>query len=244
MTLLSAQNVSKRYNGLKAVNDVTFSVEKGEIRGVIGPNGAGKTTMVSILCGRVLPTSGTLTFRGENVTNMAPWDRVNRGIVYTFQITSVFRKLTCRENLELAVQRQTLRSRFSLFSPSKAKLEEMVERQLASVGLLDQADRLAGELPYGSQRLLEISMGMALKPALLILDEPTQGLAVSDIGPFCDLIRETAKSTTILFIEHNLPVVLELAHRVTVMDQGAILAEGTPSEIEQHPLVQRAYLGD
>jgi branched-chain amino acid transport system ATP-binding protein len=123
-------------------------------------------------------------------------------------------------------------------------LDAAVDEALAAVGLTGEAERIAGELPYGHQRLLEIAMGLALKPSLLILDEPTQGLAPGDIAPFCDLIRKTAAGTTILFIEHNLKVVLELADKVTVMDRGAILAEGTPAEIEQHPAVQQAYLGD
>jgi branched-chain amino acid transport system ATP-binding protein len=126
----------------------------------------------------------------------------------------------------------------------QATLDAAVDEALASVGLTGEAERIAGELPYGHQRLLEIAMGLALKPSLLILDEPTQGLAPGDIPPFCDLIRRTAQTTTILFIEHNLKVVLELADKVTVMDRGAILAEGTPAEIEQHPAVQQAYLGD
>jgi branched-chain amino acid transport system ATP-binding protein len=244
MTLLETRNLTRQYGGVRAVNDVSFALERGEIRGVIGPNGAGKTTLVGMICGRVLPSTGTVAFDGADITRMQPWDRVARGIVYTFQITSVFKRLTCRDNVALAAQRRlstTLRRRFAL---PRSALNEAVDAALAAVGLTDAAERIAGELPYGHQRLLEIAMGLALKPALLILDEPTQGLAPGDIAPFCELIRRTAQSTTILFIEHNLKVVLELADTVTVMDRGAILAEGSPAEIEQHPAVQQAYLGD
>jgi branched-chain amino acid transport system ATP-binding protein len=191
-----------------------------------------------------MPSAGTVHFDGADITSLQPWNRVNRGIVYTFQITSVFRRLTCRANVALAAQRRlttTIGRRFAL--PERA-IDAAVDEALAAVGLSEAAERIAGELPYGHQRLLEIAMGLALKPSLLILDEPTQGLAPGDIAPFCDLIRETAKTTTVLFIEHNLKVVLELADRVTVMDHGTILAEGTPAEIEQHPAVQQAYLGD
>jgi len=244
MTLLQTRNLTRRFGGIRAVNDVSFALERGEIRGVIGPNGAGKTTLVGMICGRVLPSAGTVSFDGTDITRMQPWDRVAQGIVYTFQITSVFKRLTCRANVALAAQRRLTRKLRDRFALSPAMLEAAVDEALAAVGLGAEAERIAGELPYGHQRLLEIAMGLALKPALLILDEPTQGLAPGDIAPFCDLIRATAKSTTILFIEHNLKVVLELADKVTVMDQGAILAEGTPAEIERHPAVQQAYLGD
>jgi branched-chain amino acid transport system ATP-binding protein len=244
MTLLQTHNLTRQYGGIRAVNDVSFALERGEIRGVIGPNGAGKTTLVGMICGRVLPSAGTVQFDGVDITRMQPWSRVARGIVYTFQITSVFKRLTCRANVALAAQRRLTNTLGHRFALAQATLDAAVDESLAAVGLTAEAERIAGELPYGHQRLLEIAMGLALKPSLLILDEPTQGLAPGDIPPFCDLIRETAKSTTILFIEHNLKVVLELADRVTVMDRGAILAEGTPAEIEQHPAVQQAYLGD
>jgi branched-chain amino acid transport system ATP-binding protein len=244
MTLLQTRNLTRQYGGIRAVNDVTFALERGEIRGVIGPNGAGKTTLVGMICGRVLPSAGTVQFDGADITRLQPWSRVGRGIVYTFQITSVFRRLTCRANVALAAQRRlTTATRHRFFLP-QATLDLAVDEALAAVGLTGAAERIAGELPYGHQRLLEIAMGLALNPSLLILDEPTQGLAPGDIAPFCDLIRKTAKRTTILFIEHNLKVVLELADKVTVMDRGAILAEGTPAEIERHPAVQQAYLGD
>jgi len=242
--LLKTQGLTRQYGGVRAVNDVSFALERGEIRGVIGPNGAGKTTLVGMICGRVLPSAGTVAFDGADITRMQPWDRVARGIVYTFQITSVFKRLSGRENVALAAQRHLTRAQGHRLALPQAKLDAAVDEALAAVGLTGAAERIAGELPYGHQRLLEIAMGLALKPSLLILDEPTQGLAPGDIAPFCDLIRATAKSTTILFIEHNLKVVLELADKVTVMDRGAILAEGTPAEIEQHPAVQQAYLGD
>ena len=244
MSFLETRSLSRRFGGLTAVDKVDFRLDPGEIHAVIGPNGAGKTTLVSMICGRVAPSDGAILFGGADITRLPPWERVARGIVYTFQITSVFKRLTCRDNVALAAQRRLTRTTGHRFALPPALLDAAVDEALAAVGMPGEAERIAGELPYGHQRLLEIAMGLALKPALLILDEPTQGLAPGDIAPFCDLIRRTAKTTTILFIEHNLKVVLELADRVTVMDRGAILAEGTPAEIEQHPAVQQAYLGD
>jgi branched-chain amino acid transport system ATP-binding protein len=244
MTLLETRGLSRRYGGVTAVNDVSFKLLRGEIRSIIGPNGAGKTTFVSMICGRILPSGGSVFFEDHDITAMSPWKRVMRGIVYTFQITSIYPKLTVRENVALAVQRRLAKGAGQYFTLSATVLEAAIDEALAAVGLEHAADRVAGVLPYGHQRLLELAMGLALKPSLLVLDEPTQGLAPGDIAPFCELIRRTAKTSTILFIEHNLRVVLDLADRITVMDRGAILAEGTPAEIERHPAVQQAYLGD
>ncbi len=244
MTLLETKGLSRRYGGVLAVDDVSFRLERGEIRSIIGPNGAGKTTFVSMISGRIRPSSGSVFFADHDITAMSPWQRVIRGIVYTFQITSIYPKLTVFENVALAVQRRLTAKPGLHLSLSTASLESAIDEALAEVGLEREAERVAGVLPYGHQRLLELAMGLALKPSLLILDEPTQGLAPGDIAPFCDLIRRTAKTSTILFIEHNLKVVLDLADRITVMDHGGILAEGSPIDIEKHPAVQQAYLGD
>jgi branched-chain amino acid transport system ATP-binding protein len=244
VTLLETRGLKRLYGGVTAVNDVSFRLERGEIRSIIGPNGAGKTTFVSMICGRIAPSAGSVFFENQDITALSPWKRVMRGIVYTFQITSIYPRLTAAENVALAVQRQLTAKPGLHLSLSGAALAAATDEALAAVGLKNEADRVAGVLPYGHQRLLELAMGLALKPSLLVLDEPTQGLAPGDILPFCDLIRRTAKTSTILFIEHNLRVVLDLADRVTVMDRGGILAEGTPAEIERHPAVQQAYLGD
>jgi len=244
MTLLETRGLSRRYGGVTAVNDVSFRLDRGEIRSIIGPNGAGKTTFVSMICGRIMPSAGAVFFEDHDITALSPWKRVMRGIVYTFQITSIYPKLTARENVALAVQRRLISGPRAFLSLSADALDAAIDEALAAVGLERAAERMAGVLPYGHQRLLELAMGLALKPSLLVLDEPTQGLAPGDIAPFCDLIRKTARTSTILFIEHNLKVVLDLADRITVMDHGGILAEGTPAEIERHPSVQQAYLGD
>jgi branched-chain amino acid transport system ATP-binding protein len=244
MILLETRGLSRRFGGITAVNDVSFRLDRGEIRGIIGPNGAGKTTLVSMICGRILPSAGSIFFEGHDITSLRSWTRVMRGIVYTFQITSIYPRLTCRENVALAVQRRLTTRLSHHFYLSAAAVDKAVDEALAAVGLTDEAHRAAAILPYGHQRLLELAMGLALKPSLLVLDEPTQGLAPGDIAPFCDLIRKTSRTSTILFIEHNLRVVLDLADRITVMDRGGVLAEGSPAEIEQHPSVRQAYLGE
>ncbi len=229
MILLEGQGLTRKFGGIVAVNDVSFAVSQGEVRGLIGPNGAGKTTLVGMISGRTVPSHGRVMFKGRDITALKSWARVGLGIVYTFQVTSIYRNLTTYENVALAAQRRGRTAN--------------AMAALARVGLAQDAKRLAGVLPYGHQRLLEVAMALALEPELLILDEPTQGLAPAEITAFCDLVRDVAQTATVLLIEHNLKVVLELAQKITVMDQGRILTEGTPTEIEQHPAVQRAYLG-
>jgi len=228
--LLETAGLSREFGGLSAVADVSFTLAPGEIRAIIGPNGAGKTTFVSLIAGRLAPSAGRIRFAGEDITGLPAFRRVRRGIAYTFQITSIFANLTVGENVALAARG----GRGDGIAPRDC---------LDRVGLADRADQKAGTLAYGHQRLLEVSMGLALAPRLLILDEPTQGLSDAEIAGFADLVRGLAGETTILLIEHNMQVVMELAQRITVMDRGAILAEGTPADIRGNDAVQRAYLG-
>lgn len=234
MTLLATSGLCKSFAGLHAVQNVDFALERGEIRALIGPNGAGKTTFVGMLCGRISPTSGTVTFDGRDITALPAHKRIDLGMAYTFQITSIFARLPVRENVALAARRR---------APAGADPVAEIEAALDRVGLADRIDQEAGDLSYGHQRLLEIAMGIVQKPRLLILDEPTQGLAESEIARFQDLIRELSAEATILLIEHNMAVVMETATRVTVLNFGEILAEGTPREIHENAAVQAAYLG-
>jgi branched-chain amino acid transport system ATP-binding protein len=239
--LLETSVLSRSFGGLRAVDSVDFSLESGEIRAIIGPNGAGKTTFVSLVCGRIAPTSGAIRFAGEDITTLPAHRRVRRGIAYTFQITSVYANLTAFDNVALAVQRRLLDTAGE--RPSRRALSAAVMAALERLGLADRADAIAGTLSYGHQRLLEVAMGLALKPRLLILDEPTQGLSDGEIDNFIDLVRDMALESTVLLIEHNMPVVMALAGRITVFDAGRILAEGTPEAIRSDPAVQEAYLG-
>ena len=241
--LLETKAISKRFGGLEAVSGVDLRLGRGEVRALIGPNGAGKTTLVSLISGRLSPTSGRVLFAGRDVTSLRAWDRVGLGIVYTFQITSIYRGFSVYDNVALAAQRRRLRTLSDWIALDRQAVAGDVEAALATVGLWALRDQPARSLAYGHQRLLEVAMALALRPELLILDEPSQGLAAAEIDGLCGLVRDIARAATVLVIEHNMAVVLELAGRVTVMDQGRIIAEGTPREIEAHAEVQKAYLG-
>jgi len=239
--LLTTTDLCRNFGGLRAVDGVTFSLTSGEIRAIIGPNGAGKTTFVSLICGRIEPTAGRIVFDGEDITAMPAHRRVRRGIAYTFQITSVYAKLSAFDNVALAVERRLLDAKGER-SGARA-LQSGVMEALERTGLAERADQVAGTLSYGHQRLLEVAMGLALGPRLLILDEPTQGLSDREIDNFLGLVRDIAGEATVLLIEHNMPVVMALADRITVFDAGRVLAEGTPQAIRANPAVQDAYLG-
>lgn len=230
--LIQTRGLTRHFGGLKAVDGVDFTLTEGEIHGLIGPNGAGKTTFVSLLSGRLPAQSGTISLDGEDITRLPAHHRARKGIAYTFQITSVFPRLSVFDNVALAVQSQGTR-----------ELAARTRAALARVGLGGLEEQEAQTLSYGHQRLLEVAMGLALNPRLLILDEPTQGLAASEIEGFKSLVRSLVPETTVLLIEHNMEVVMDLATRITVLTFGRVLATGTPAEIRANPHVQEAYLG-
>lgn len=245
MSILSTRDLSKSFGGIAAVDGVDFSVKEREIRGIIGPNGAGKTTLVSLLSGRIRPDSGRIIYRGVDITGSPSWKRVRLGIAYTFQITSVYPGLTVYENAAIGAQmraRQESASRWARVRESH--VEEISRECLRLTGLESSWHKPAGELAYGHQRLLEIAIGLALDPPLLILDEPTQGLSESEIEEFIRLVGHIRVRKTIILIEHNMPLVMALADRITVMDQGRVLAEDDPARIRQDRRVQEAYLGE
>lgn len=235
MSLLSTRGLSKHYAGLQAVSDVDFELPKSQVRALIGPNGAGKTTFVGMLSGRISSTSGTVFFDNVDITRLPAHKRMNMGMAYTFQITSVFNKLSVHENVALAARR--------VIDKGSAAVKIRVDEVLATVGLGERYDQIAGDLSYGHQRLLEIAMGLAQKPRLFILDEPTQGLAENEINDFIGLIAKLSEHSTILLIEHNMDVVMRTAHYITVLNFGEVLAEGTPEQIRANESVQNAYLG-
>jgi len=227
--ILQTWGLTKTYAGVQANTDIDFTLPRGQIRALIGPNGAGKSTFVGMLCGRIEATRGSVMFDGQDISHLPAHKRIALGIAYTFQITSVFGGLSVHENVALAARRA-------------GGNEATVAGVLARVGLSDRADQSAADLSYGHQRILEIGMGLAQSPRLFILDEPTQGLAESEVAEFKALIR-SLKDTTILLIEHNMSVVMETAEYITVLNHGAVLAEGTPDEIRANSHVQAAYLG-
>ena len=234
--ILSTSGLKRHFGGLKAVDGIDFALNAGEIRAIIGPNGAGKTTFVSLLSGRTAVTEGRIMFEGQEITRIPAFKRVRLGIAYTFQITNIYPNLSVMENVRIAALGRAQRG---------DKLSTDVEARaiLAAVGLADRAAHRAGEMAYGHQRLLEVAMGLALKPSILILDEPTQGLSDSEIDGFCALVKDIARTSTVLLIEHNMDVVMRLADRITVLNRGLKLAEGTPAQIRENAEVQAAYLG-
>ncbi|WP_461305807.1 ABC transporter ATP-binding protein [Albidovulum sp.] len=232
MTLLQARGLTRHFDGLKAVDGVDFDLAEGEIHALIGPNGAGKTTFVSLLCGRLPAQAGTIRFAGADITRMPAHRRVRAGIAYTFQITQIFGALSVFDNVALAVQ-----------SRASPRLRQEALAALDRVGLAGREAQIAGTLSYGHQRLLEVAMGLALAPRLLILDEPTQGLAQGEIETFKGIVRAVVPATTVLLIEHNMDVVMDLAERITVLDFGRVLATGRPEAIRANRAVQTAYLG-
>jgi branched-chain amino acid transport system ATP-binding protein len=246
VSLLRVDNVSKQFGSLIAVNGVSMNVEPGELRAVIGPNGAGKTTFFNLISGFLTPTAGRVTFDNEDITHMLPARRVWKGIARTFQITEVFPELSVRENLRVPVE-VAAGHRLSpwLSADDDGEIRARVTDLMDMSGLADKADRLVGELSHGDQRATEIMMALALKPRLLLLDEPTAGMGDQETYDIAQLIRKLHKdqSLTIVLIEHDMRVVFHLADRIMVLAEGAMLAEGTPKEIAANETVQAAYLG-
>ena len=246
MSLLKVENVSRQFGSLIAVNGVSMTVEAGELRAVIGPNGAGKTTFFNLISGFLTPSSGKIIFDGQDITHLLPARRVWRGIARTFQITEVFPELSVRENLRIAVEVASgYRLRAWLSSTANGEVKARVVDLLEMGGLAPKADRLVGELSHGDQRATEIMMSVALNPRLLLLDEPTAGMGDQETYQITQLVRRLhrEKNCTIVLIEHDMRVVFHLADRITVLDQGALLAEGSPQEIAANARVQEAYLG-
>jgi branched-chain amino acid transport system ATP-binding protein len=233
---ISADGISRHFGGLIAVDQVDFAVPRGEIRAIIGPNGAGKSTFVGMLCGRIPVSAGRIMFDGKDVTALPAHKRIRQGIAYTFQITSIYGRLSLQDNVRLATSWR--------WGNDERAIQNTIEESLEKVGLADRMDQMAGDLSYGHQRLLEIAMGISQHPQLLILDEPTQGLADSEIAGFVKLIRELGGDMTILLIEHNMNVVMDTADQITVLNLGKVLATGTPADIRANREVQIAYLGE
>jgi branched-chain amino acid transport system ATP-binding protein len=242
--ILETKNLVKEFKGFVAVNDVNLRVRPGSIHGLIGPNGAGKTTVFNLLTRFLAPTRGAIWFRGEEITKHKPAEIARSGVVRSFQISAVFPHLTVRENVRIALQRK-IKTSFH-FWESESSLRALDARAcelLAEVGLESQVDVLAVELPYGRKRALEIATTLALDPELLLLDEPTQGMGHEDVDRVKDLIRRLAVTRTVLMVEHNMSVVADLCDFITVLQRGAVLAEGSYDEVSANPQVQEAYIG-
>ena len=242
--LLKVQGLIKSFEALVAVNEVDFDLPKNEIRAIIGPNGAGKTTFFNLLTGHLSPTRGKIIFRGEDITRLSPAQISHRGISRSFQIINIFPNFSALENIRIAVQS---RNRFHnpFIHVSRLKNEkEKAESILNLVGLEGKAEVVAPNLSHGDQRHLEIGIALATDPVLLLLDEPTAGMSPKETAETAKLIRKIAReeALTIIIVEHDMNVVMEVADTITVFHQGSIIAEGTPDEIKKNEKVQEAYL--
>ena len=245
--LFDARGIYKSFGGVHAVEDVSVTVREGTIHAVIGPNGAGKTTFFNAISGFYAPDRGSVAFRGADITRSANWRRVAAGMGRTFQTPSIFPELTVEENIALGVRAHEKQA-FRLREPSaaaRARIHARVDELLGFVNLTAQRARLVTELSHGAQRLCEIAMSLSTDPVLVLLDEPMAGLAEAETDRVMGVVRDlrTRLGLTVLFVEHNMRVVLTLADRISVLDRGKLLAEGTPSEIAANEAVRDAYLG-
>jgi len=242
--ILETKGLTKEFAGFTAVRDVNLRVRRGSIHALIGPNGAGKTTCFNLLTKFLQPTRGSITYKGADITAMAPADVARLGLVRSFQISAVFPHLTGMENVRVALQRQ--RGDNFDFWRSKRVLDDLNERAMAlleDVGLTEFADIAAVEMPYGRKRALEIATTLALDPEMMLLDEPMAGMGHEDIEKVVELIRRVSVNRTVLMVEHNLDVVANLSDTITVLTRGQILAEGDYATVSANKDVQQAYMG-
>jgi branched-chain amino acid transport system ATP-binding protein len=240
--VLRTEALTVRFGGLTAVDNVDFEIRRGEIRAIIGPNGAGKSTFFNCLTGVLRPTSGRILFNGEDITGLPPNRISQKGIARSYQITNILPNATTLENVRIAVQSRRRGWSMLKHYRSYRDLIDKAEAVLDSVGLKAKADELAANLSHGEQRNLEIGIALATEPQLLCLDEPTAGMSTAETHGTMALVRRIAENLTILIVEHDMQVVMQLAQRITVLHYGRVLAEGTPDEIQQNPRVLEVYL--
>jgi branched-chain amino acid transport system ATP-binding protein len=245
--IIEARDLSKHFGGLRAVDGVNLQVREGSLHSIIGPNGAGKTTMFNLISGNLKPTRGRVLLRGRDITGTPLHRMAHMGIGRSFQITNIFPNLTVLENARLAAQAMG-RDSLNLWSTATRfrQYEDAAMTALKQVGLADRANQVASILPHGDKRKLELAILLAAGPQVLLLDEPTAGMASEQVPMLLDIIRGIREDTgkTILLVEHNMGIVMNVSDRITVMHQGRVLAEGSPDEIRTSPAVQEAYLGE
>lgn len=242
--ILETRGLSKAFKGFTAVNDVNLKVQRGHIHALIGPNGAGKTTCFNLLTKFLEPSAGSILFKGQDITRDQPAQIARRGIIRSFQISAVFPHLSVLENVRIGLQRKLGTSfHFWKSETSLAALNTQAMDLLAEVDLAAFADTLTADLPYGRKRALEIATTLAMDPELMLLDEPTQGMGHEDVHRVTALIKKVAAGRTILMVEHNMQVVAGISDRISVLQRGAVLAEGSYAEVSQNPQVMEAYMG-
>jgi branched-chain amino acid transport system ATP-binding protein len=240
--ILRTEELTMRFGGLTAVNRVSVSVPTGQIRAIIGPNGAGKSTFFNCVTGVLRPTSGRVLLRGEDVAGLPPYAISHKGIARSYQITNILPGASVLENVRVAAQSRHHSWNLVRHHRAYTDLLERSRALLETVGLVGKDDELAANLSHGEQRTLEIAIALATEPSVLCLDEPTAGMSVTETHATVELIRRVARDLTILIVEHDMEVVMGLAHVITVLHYGEVLAEGTPAEIQGNPRVQEVYL--
>jgi urea transport system ATP-binding protein len=240
--LLALENVSVSFDGFKAVNGLNLYIDKGELRVIIGPNGAGKTTVLDLICGRTKVSEGSIKFKDQEITGLKEHDIVRRGIGRKFQTPSIYEDLTVFENLEISVPRGR-NVAGALFWKRTAEVIERVREIARTIFLEEHLDRLAETLSHGQKQWLEIGMLLMQDPELLMLDEPVAGMSVSERTRTAELLERVSKGRAVIVIEHDMKFVESIAHRVTVLHQGKVLAEGSMATIQDNPQVKEVYLG-
>jgi branched-chain amino acid transport system ATP-binding protein len=242
--IVETRDLAKDFAGYRAIDGVSLAVEEGSIHAIIGPNGAGKTTFFNLLSGFVRPSSGAIRLRDTDITGKGPARIAKMGMIRSFQINSIFPHLTVLENVKVSLQSKTdLPRKFWASAKATNHLDERAKELLGDVGLRGACDHVAAQLPYGRKRALELAISLAQDPQLLLLDEPTAGMTVEDIGRITKLIGRIAKGRTVVLVEHNLSVVADLCDRITVLQRGKVLVEGTYSDVRSDKRVVDAYLG-
>ncbi len=242
--ILETRNLTKEFKGFTAVNDVNLSVQRGHIHALIGPNGAGKTTCFNLLTKFLVPTSGQILFNGKDITAAQPAQIARMGIIRSFQISAVFPHLTVLQNVRIGLQRQLGTSyHFWKSERSLSQLDARAMELLAEVDLTEFADTITVDMPYGRKRALEIATTLAMDPELMLLDEPTQGMGHEDVHRVTELIKKVSAGRTILMVEHNMNVVSGICDKISVLQRGAMLAEGSYAEVSRNPQVMEAYMG-
>jgi branched-chain amino acid transport system ATP-binding protein len=244
MALLTTEQLTKNFGSLQAVSQVDLEVNEGKVYTIIGPNGAGKTTLFNLISGHLEPSSGDVTFQGRVISGSKPYQISHLGIGRSFQLNNLFPALSVFENIRLAVQSRST-ARFDLFKHVRKfkKIDEKAERIVEKIGLSAFSNQEVQYLSHGDKRLLEVGIALATEPVLLLMDEPTSGMAPDETAKMIEFTKELAKELTIILIEHKMNVVMSISDRVIVMHQGMVISRGTPAEVQADPEVKRAYLG-